>query len=37
MIKYDKRSPKPTGLRDGKEQSVNLKQLDGLATFKFKV
>ena len=35
-LKYEPRS-KPTGLRDGKISSVNLRKMDGRATFKFKV
>jgi hypothetical protein len=35
-LKYEPRS-KPAGLRDGKVSAVNLKKMDGRATFKFKV
>jgi hypothetical protein len=35
-LKYEPRS-KPTGLRDGKISSVNLRKMDGRVTFKFKV
>ena len=35
-LKYEPRS-KPAGLKDGKVTSVNLKKMDGRATFKFKV
>ena len=35
-LKYEPRS-KPTGLRDGKISSVNLRKMDGRAAFKFKV
>jgi len=35
-LKYEPRS-KPTGLREGKISSVNLRKMDGRATFKFKV
>ncbi|KAJ9579506.1 hypothetical protein L9F63_004825 [Diploptera punctata] len=35
-LKYEPRS-KPIGLKDGKVTSVNLKKMDGRATFKFKV
>ena len=35
-LKYEPRT-KPTGLRDGKISSVNLRKMDGRAIFKFKV
>ncbi|XP_068082626.1 protein NDNF [Anabrus simplex] len=35
-LKYEQKN-RPAGLRDGKTMTVNLKQLDGRATFKFKV
>lgn len=35
-LKYEPRS-KPAGLRDGKVSTVNLRKMDGTATFKFKV
>ncbi|KAJ8866558.1 hypothetical protein PR048_032417 [Dryococelus australis] len=35
-LKYDQRG-KPTSLRDGKPAKVNLRKLDGRATFKFKL